>query len=488
MGPRVRSLRHFEGIALSHRTVSQTPRFVHSSSRRHVSAAPTSPTSSSHLLSNSPPTRSPPTPSRLARLPTSSVLRSYLITGMSSSPALLSLCFTVLRRMLDSKSFLMSIERNPVLAKLLKSTFYAQFCAGETSKEVKVNTTAARDVLGYDGIILEYALEVLGGGTSQITEEETAKEIEVWRKGMLESVEVAREGDFIGLKWSGLGRRALQLLKSQEDATPAMWSAILAACDAAAAKNVALLPGAEEESTNPGLDKWTLALQKKYNTPESGHAIIYSTYQCYLKSTPIKLAQHLAQAEREGYIAGVKLVRGAYLASEPRQLIWNTKEETDACYDACAEAVLRRHWTSSILPPPPPSHSTSASTPTSTSAFPNVNIVLATHNHASVQRAQAIRSSQLLSSSAESLPRLTYAQLQGMADEISQELVQAADKKADVQAKVVKCMTWGTTTECLNFLLRRASENKEAALRTEDTRRAMGKELWRRVKGAFGVI
>jgi hypothetical protein len=74
-----------------------------------------------------------------------------------------------------------------------------------------------------------------------------------------------------------------------------------------------------------------------------------------------------------------------------------------------------------------------------------------------------------------------------MADEISQALVQDETMKKDVQAKVVKCMTWGTTTECLNFLLRRASENKEAALRTEDTRKAMGKELWRRLRGVFGL-
>lgn len=100
--------------------------------------------------------------------------------------------------MLDSKSYLMSIERNPVLSKILKSTFYAQFCAGETTKEVKVNTTAAREALGYDGIILEYALEVLGGTTP--TEAETRAEIEVWRKGMLASVETASPGDFIGLK------------------------------------------------------------------------------------------------------------------------------------------------------------------------------------------------------------------------------------------------------------------------------------------------
>lgn len=100
--------------------------------------------------------------------------------------------------MLDSKSYLMSIERNPVLSKLLKTTFYAQFCAGETKTEVVGNTSAARTLLGYDGVILEYALEVLGG--NEPTAEETAREIEVWKTGMLQSVEMAREGDFIGLK------------------------------------------------------------------------------------------------------------------------------------------------------------------------------------------------------------------------------------------------------------------------------------------------
>jgi hypothetical protein len=104
----------------------------------------------------------------------------------------------MLQRMLDSKSYLFSLERNPALAKILKSTFYAQFCAGENKKEVTASTAAARDALGYDGIILEYALEVLGGTVP--TEAEIAQEIEVWRTGMLASIEVAREGDFIGLK------------------------------------------------------------------------------------------------------------------------------------------------------------------------------------------------------------------------------------------------------------------------------------------------
>ncbi|KAI0621935.1 Carbapenem antibiotics biosynthesis protein carD [Pyrenophora tritici-repentis] len=432
------NFQRFQSLALSQtsRTLSQTPRYVHqsASARQDVSA---SSVSTAQLLSTQPESKVARSKAVLGRLPTSTVLRSYLITAMSSQPMLLNACFGILRRMLDSKSFLMSIERNPVLSNLLKKTFYAQFCVGEHKDEVVKNTDFAR-TLGYGGILFEYALEVLGGQVP--TAEETKMEIEVWRKGMLQSVDMAKEGDFVGLKWSGLGRHALNLLQNQQDATPEMWDAITAACDAAAAKGVSLLPGAEEEATNLGLEKWTLALQKKYNKPENGRAVLYITYQCYLRDISKRMAQHLEKASKEGYIAGVKL-----------------------------------QWTDKVPAPTP-------GTP-----FPAVNIVLATHNLASVQAAQKIRAEQMLFTPPEKLPRLTYAQLQGMADEISQALVQDETMKADTQAKVIKCMTWGTTTECLNFLLRRASENKEAALRTEDTRRAMGKELWRRLRGVFGL-
>lgn len=93
----------------------------------------------------------------------------------------------------------MSIEKNPILSQILKKTFYAQFCVGERKDEVVRNTDFARSVLGYDGILFEYALEVLGGETPSAAE--TAKEIQVWRKGMLQSIDMAKEGDFVGLKY-----------------------------------------------------------------------------------------------------------------------------------------------------------------------------------------------------------------------------------------------------------------------------------------------
>jgi proline dehydrogenase len=88
-----------------------------------------------------------------------------------------------------------------------------------------------------------------------------------------------------------------------------------------------------------------------------------------------------------------------------------------------------------------------------------------------------------------------YAQLQGMADEVSCELVQGAqvaaskihrEGEADVP-QTYKYLVWGTTGECMKYLLRRAHENKDAVQRTREGRDAMARELWRRVKGAFGA-
>jgi hypothetical protein len=201
MQSRLQQMQRLQGLAISHtrRSLSQSTRHVHQTSRQSIAVPSSSPDHATQLLHPQPELNKKITKSVLNRLPTSTVLRSYLITRMSSSPALLSMMFTILRRMLDSKSYLMSIERNPVLSQLLKKTFYAQFCVGEKKDEVVRNTNFARSVLGYDGILFEYALEVLGGEAPSAAE--TKQEIEVWRKGMLQSVQMAKEGDFVGLKY-----------------------------------------------------------------------------------------------------------------------------------------------------------------------------------------------------------------------------------------------------------------------------------------------
>lgn len=321
-------------------------------------------------------------------------------------------------------------------------------------------------------------------------------------------------------RWSGLGHHALHLLKQNQPPTPAMASALDAVCALASQRGVSLLPGAEEEITNPGIDAWTLALMAKFNRPpysSPAHPVVYNTYQAYLRSTPAKLAQHLRLAREGGFVIGVKLVRGAYLAKEPRGAIWATKEQTDAAYDGLAAEMLERRrgkWLK--MSTDGDGAAAARDGEEEEEEWPQLALMLATHNITSVRRAQALRNRLLARSRTTSSPSpspwpwpspqldavpLAFAQLQGMADEVGCEIIATAAAARAANAAPSLCfpvdeppnrpavdvprgyknIVWGTPGECLQFLLRRAQENRDAVGRTEQTRRAMGREIARRV-------
>ncbi|KAJ9629771.1 proline dehydrogenase [Taxawa tesnikishii (nom. ined.)] len=61
----------------------------------------------------------------------------------------------------------------------------------------------------------------------------------------------------------------------------------------------------------------------------------------YLKASPQKLLDHLQLSREQGFVLGAKIVRGAYLHTEPvRSAIHNTKKDTDAAYDAAISYLL----------------------------------------------------------------------------------------------------------------------------------------------------
>lgn len=418
------------------------------------------------------PLRSPETAASVLRgLPLSQILRTYLITSFSSSPALLNASSTLLRRILDSTSPLLDPERNHLLRSLLWESFYKQFCAGETAAQVAKSCSDLRSQ-GYAGVILEYALEVLKDAKGNEIED-----VAIWRKGMLDSVDYAAEGDFVGLKWSGMGSAALRRLKARQDPSKSMSEAMNAVCKAAAAKNISLLPAAEETWTLDGINAWSLDLQRTYN--RKGSNVVLNTYQAYLRQTPGILSRHLATAKAEGFALGVKLVRGAYMSTEDRRLILPSAEATHTAYDSLASALILRKYNDTLTP----------CLSTSSDEMPPVNVVLATHNAESVRKARELRQEQTKIGHA--LTPLAFAQLQGMADEVSCSLIAAssATNNADSAGseRVFKCTTWGSVTQCLNYLLRRAAENKDAAGRTRDTRIAMQAELWRRARSMVGT-
>ncbi len=262
---------------------------------------------------------------------------------------------------------------------------------------------------------------------------------------------------------------------------PCLETAITDICNLAAARNVRLLFDAEQQAVQPGIDAWTLDFQQRYNNRSSGEAVVYGTYQAYLKATPTVLAEHLAIAQKHRFTLGVKLVRGAYLGSDPRHLIWPRKEDTDRTFDEVAESVIRRSY-GPIL---------KDLRGKGDNEFPDVNLVLASHNHVSVKKAQIIRNEQF--KKGQKTVDMVYGQLMGMADELSCELLQETQAIPQVseqetivstavdRPRVYKYLVWGTVGECMKYLLRRAEENRDAVARTKEGRRALSAELGRRV-------
>jgi hypothetical protein len=381
----------------------------------------------------------------------------------------------------NTTSPVLNPDRNPLLRFFLKKTFYAQFCAGEAAPEVR-RTIESLKRIGFGGVILGYAREVVltdaqmkdlaSCGTGTTAEECIRTEITPWANGTMETVVLASPGDFVALKFTGAGRQALHALSQRLPPSEALASAIDGICQLAASRGVRLLLDAEQQALQPGIDDWSLEYMRRYNTPEK--AVVYGTYQAYLKATPSTLSRHLAAAREGGFALGVKLVRGAYLGSDPRHLIHDSKADTDVAYDGVAEALLRRQW-NGLLKPQSEGRDEEPTAP----AFPNVSVVLATHNRESVLKAQAILAE------GKSDTDVAFAQLQGMADEVSCELVTSG--AAGETPRAYKYLVWGSTGECMKYLLRRAHENRDAVQRTRSGRDAMRTELFRRVKSLFGL-
>ncbi|EEY23815.1 proline oxidase [Verticillium alfalfae VaMs.102] len=401
----------------------------------------------------------------LSLLPLHMILRSLLTTTISSSRWLLPPSLAIASALAHATHPLLSPDRNPLLRVLVKHTFYAQFCAGESPAEVR-RTVSRLKGLGFSGVILGYAREVV------MTEAQT--------RGLSGASETSSRSDeeeqqrTDRVRFTGAGQQALYALAERLPPSAALASAMDSICACAAARGVRLLFDAEQAAVQQGIDDWTLTYQRKYNTVP-GRAVIYGTYQAYLKSTPATLTRHLLTAQEQGFTLGVKLVRGAYLGSDPRHLINDTKDETDTAYNDMAEWMLRQQWGGRLR---------GANGP-----FPPVSLVVASHNVDSVRRARA------LVEAGQARIEVAFGQLQGMADEVSCALVMAANDRVSAgkisepkkALETYKYLVWGSTGECMKYLLRRAHENRDAVQRTRTGRDAMWAEIARRARSAVGL-
>ena len=108
-----------------------------------------------------------------------------------------------------------------------------------------------------------------------------------------------------------------------------------------------LLVDAEQTYFQPVIDYLANKLMNRYNQEK---AVIFNTYQCYLKHTPSQLIYDAEKADALGYKFGAKLVRGAYMEQERERAnqlqyedpIYEDKALTNSCYHNMFEILLKQ--------------------------------------------------------------------------------------------------------------------------------------------------
>ncbi|KAI2467896.1 proline dehydrogenase [Annulohypoxylon bovei var. microspora] len=402
----------------------------------------------------------------LTPLPNGMLLRSLLVAGISSKRLLLIPSLKILSFLSKSdRGFLLHVEKNPIIYGILKKTFYDQLYTRETGPETRRRVRELKD-LGLKGVILTYAREtvfdhktnkadVQGVDSSEITSSSAAAlcpHLEEWRVGTLETIDLIEEGDILAVKLSGAGPKVTQAFVEGRAPPQRFLDAINEVCAACKSRSIQVIIDAESQHFQKGIAAVTLDLMP------------------YLKKTPSLIAEHLEAARKNGFTLGLKLVRGAYILSDNRSLIHDTKQDTDDAYNGIATGALRKQL--------------GEFGGEGGKLFPSVNLFLASHNKASVTGANRLHQERIKNG----LPTIPvgFGQLHGMSDEVSFSLLAEKDEN-QTSPDVYKCSTWGSMSQCLAYLLRRAVENRDAVSRTTDEYSALKSEVWRRFKSTFGL-
>ncbi|KIL93116.1 aspartate cytoplasmic [Fusarium avenaceum] len=414
-------------------------------------------------------------PSPLSKIPLGVLVRSVALTTVMANRWLLRPSLAFIAMITQSSSALLNPDKNPVLNRILQWTIYNHFCAGNSIPEVS-NTVQYIKNLGFHGIILGYSKDVVLDPNVELPQTgiedypiECYKMIDEWKRGNIETLNMIEAGDLLAVKVTGAGPIAVDALQAGRPMNKYLHAALNDICNETRKRGCQLWIDAEQQAMQPTLDDWTIVLMRDHN--RDGNALVYNTIQAYLKGARQNAQRHIQLAAQEGWTVGIKLVRGAYIENEIRSLIHDTKEDTDASYNDIADMLISQripHEAASIK-------------------FPDAALVLATHNAESAQKALSTHRRRIKAG----LPTVPMkcAQIMGMADELSCKLLQdyeqavKDDRVTAETPRIYKCLPWGSVQECINYLYRRAVENRGAVERTQHMALAMRQELRRRILG-----
>jgi proline dehydrogenase len=331
---------------------------------------------------------------------------------------------------------------------LIKNTVFAQFCGGETIGEC---TPTSKQLWSCKvGTILDYSVE---GADDEEALDATKNEI-------ISTINEAAAHEhicFSVFKVTGISRFSLlEKINSRKPLTPdevaekqRVENRFDAICRHAYEKGVCLFVDAEESWIQDAIDNLATEAMHKYNKEK---AIVYNTLQMYRHDRIAFLKKSIADAQGNGYYAGFKIVRGAYMEKERKRAkdknyqspIQPDKSTTDKDYNLALEICMEH--------------------------IDIVSICAGTHNEeSSIYLTKLMARKELKNNDT----RIYFSQLLGMSDHISFNL-------SDAGYNVAKYVPYGPVKAVLPYLTRRAQENSSVAGQAGRELRLINDELQRR--------
>ncbi|MGV8878488.1 MAG: proline dehydrogenase family protein [Sphingobacteriaceae bacterium] len=310
---------------------------------------------------------------------------------------------------------------------LIKGTIFKQFCGGETIEDC--NATIRNLFEGHVGSILDYSIE---GAEDEAAFDDTRDEI-------IRTIKKAATDEaipFSVFKVTGVGNFAIlekhnagALLNPEEkEALLRIQKRVENICQIGFNLQVRVMIDAEESWIQNTIDELALNMMRKYNGEKP---IVYNTYQLYRHDQLASLQHDLNVCRQEGFLLGVKLVRGAYMEKERERAaqkgypspIHPNKMATDLAYDKAVRICIVN--------------------------IKQIALVAGTHNETSCRLLTNLLD---VNGIDHQDPHVYFAQLLGMSDHLSFNL-------ANGNYRVAKYVPYGPVKAVLPYLFRRAAEN-----------------------------
>nr|CAH7756082.1 unnamed protein product [Callosobruchus chinensis] len=261
------------------------------------------------------------------------------------------------------------------------------------------------------------------------------------------------------LKSGRMIRLITQLSTKEEEMFRNMIRRMNTIVKAAQDMDVRIMVDAEQTYFQPAITRITLEFMRKYNKDK---AIVFNTYQCYLRNALSEVTTDLEQAKRQNFYFGAKLVRGAYLEQErARAAAMGYPDPTNPNFEATTEMY----------------HNTLSECLRRIKEFKvkgedkKIAIMVASHNEDTVRFAiQKMKEFGI--EPADKV--ICFGQLLAMCDYITFPLGQSG-------YSAYKYIPYGPVNEVLPYLSRRAHENKGVLKKIKKEKRLLAREILRRV-------